>query len=108
MAWSDPAGSAYESKRLVKSGASRLFMLVGFNAGPGSRWLQVFNSTTEPSAGAAPLLSVPVDPSMTFSLDIPRSLQGSFSTGIYVAVSAAGASYAADATASFWINAETD
>lgn len=107
MTWSNPPAIGYEYQRLVVSGQSKLYVLVGFNGGAFSEWLQVFDATSTPMSGTIPVLSIPVDPYMPFSLDLTRSLINTFNNGIYIAVSDTGPYFTQITGSTFWFNAET-
>lgn len=102
--WNDQASAAYVAARAVKAAAGSLYQLFGFNNGSSDRYLQVFDSATEPAPGTKPVFSFPVPAGQSFSLDLPRPR--AFSTGIYVAASTTGHEFTEDGAALFFFNAE--
>lgn len=102
--WSPPATNAYEYRRAVKASAGILRHIEGFNNGASTRYFQVFDSPTEPSANTVPKLCFSVAANTNFSWDLARGR--SFTTGIYVGVSTDGTGYVVDAAATFFFVAE--
>ena len=81
------SSSTYEASKVVKAGAGTLFNLSGYNSGP-AQWLQLYNSTTLPANGVAPILLLAVPAQSTFSFDWTKGIP--CSTGIVVGNSSTG------------------
>jgi hypothetical protein len=81
------SSSTYEASKVVKAGAGTLFNLSGYNSGP-AQWLQLYNSTTLPANGVAPILLLAVPAQSTFSFDWTKGIP--CSTGIVIGNSSTG------------------
>jgi hypothetical protein len=73
------ASTALEAGRQIKSQPATLISLLASNTGS-AQYIQLHDSATAPSAGAAPLFFVKVGADATVSLDTPIK----FTNGIYV------------------------
>jgi len=79
--------TAYETSRVVKASAGTLLSLTGYNSGP-AQFLQVFNSTTVPANGVAPVLVVAVPATSSFAFEWRNGVP--LSTGISISNSSTG------------------
>lgn len=70
--WQD--GSASAATRTVKSGAGRVYTLVGRNTGAGVAYLFFYALAAKPSNGSVAHVFVPLklDPGATFSMQLDR------------------------------------
>lgn len=80
--------TAYEASRVVKASAGTLLSLTGYNSGP-AQFIQIFNSTTVPANGTAPVLLISVPATSSFAFEWRNGIP--LSTGIAVSNSSTGA-----------------
>lgn len=81
---------AYESGRVLKSSAGRLFLLRGYNAkGSGSHFIQIHDSSTVPDDGAVPELVFTSAAKDNFFIELPVDGMD-FANGIYACASSTG------------------
>lgn len=104
--WADPTSLA--SSGIIKTSAGTLYQMFGSNEGYTTTWVQIFDAAAIPNGdgegGPVPLFTIPVEPSATFSLELPRGR--AFANGIVWAASQAPASLSFDPYAQVWVNAE--
>lgn len=79
--------TAYEASRVVKASAGTLLSLTGYNSGP-AQFLQIFNSTTVPANGVAPVLVVAVPATSSFAFEWRNGVP--LGTGISISNSSTG------------------
>jgi len=79
--------SAYEAGRIIKSSAGTLFSLFGYNSGP-AQFIQVFNTTSVPANGVAPIIVFPVPSNSGFFFELKNGIP--FATGITATNSSTG------------------
>lgn len=89
---------------VIKASSGSLYLVVGANESANKRWLMLFNATSLPVNGTAPVYQFPVPTLAPFSLDLPRGR--TFSTGIVWAASSTAATLTVDVATPFWLNAE--
>lgn len=81
--------TAYASSLVVKASAGTLYMVTGYNSRTTAQFIQIFNSTTLPADGTAPIVLFRVPEESNFSLDL--GVYGrAFSTGIVICNSTTG------------------
>ena len=81
--------TAYANSLVLKSSPGFLTSLVGYNSKTSAQFIQVFNATSVPADGTAPVYTFTVPASSNFSLDIPVA-GARFTTGIVVTNSSTG------------------
>jgi hypothetical protein len=81
--------AALEASRVIKASPGVLYGLSGYNANAGTRYIQLFNSTTLPADTAVPVLTIPVATGASFNIDFGAYGMG-FSVGIVVCNSSTG------------------
>ena len=75
--------SAYEASHVLKASAGTLISLMGRNSSASDQYIQLFDSTTVPGNGTAPIYFFTAFAGTDFSMDLP--ITGCpFSTGIAV------------------------
>lgn len=77
------SSTAQENSHVIKSSPGTLFSLVGVNNKASLQYIQIFNATSAPADGSAPVYTFPVPAATPFSLDVPI-VGMPFTTGIYV------------------------
>jgi hypothetical protein len=88
-ALSNSTSTAYETNRVVKASAGRLYGLTGYNSKTSTQFIQVHNTASLPADTAVPVITFRVEPSSPFSLDFGR--YGRYcSTGITICNSSTG------------------
>lgn len=65
--------AAYEASRIVKASAGTLYSIAGYNSGP-AQFLHIYNSTTLPAEGAAPIMVFAIPATASFSFSFPLGL----------------------------------
>lgn len=98
--WDDSA--ALEASSVVKASPGNAYVAFGFNNNVATRYFHVYNSTTVPADGTAPIICFPVPGSSSFSIDL-RAYGKYFSTGMAWANSTTAATKTVGA-ADFWVN----
>lgn len=81
--------TAYETSRVLKSSAGRLYGLSGHNSKASAQYIQLHNTTTVPADTAVPVVVIYVPAATSFSIDF-GSRGRSFATGISVSNSSTG------------------
>jgi hypothetical protein len=103
---SNATTTAYAASLVVKASAGRLFKLSGYNSAGSAQFIQVFNSTTVPANGTAPVVLITVPASSNFTIDF--GLTGrQFATGISVCNSSTGPTKTIG-SADCWFDAQYD
>ncbi len=101
------ASSAYESGRgVVKASAGQLYTLTGYNSSSNALFIQIHNTATNPSDGAAPFVLFRVPPDSNFSYSPGEKFGKYFSTGITVISSTTGPTKTKNSSADCWFNVE--
>lgn len=81
--------TAYAASLVVKASAGTLYMVTGYNSRTTAQFIQLFDSTTLPADGTAPIVLFRVPEESNFSLDL--GMYGrAFSTGIVICNSTTG------------------
>ncbi|MFI5243725.1 MAG: hypothetical protein ACHQQR_00750 [Gemmatimonadales bacterium] len=104
-------GANFQASGVVKASPGNLLEFFGTNAGPNTRWIQVFDAAAVPANGATPVLraEVPAGAYFSFSLTDPQDAAPGgrpFAAGISWAVSITGPQLTIDVGAAFDINAK--
>jgi hypothetical protein len=81
--------TALEASRVIKASPGVLYGLSGYNGNAGTRYIQLFNSTTVPADTAVPVLALPVAAGAAFNFDFGPYGMG-FSVGIVACNSSTG------------------
>jgi hypothetical protein len=81
--------TAYAASLIVKASAGTLYMVTGFNSKDTAQYIHLYNSTTLPANGVAPVVIFYVPPMSNFSYDL-GNYGRYFSTGIVIGNSTTG------------------
>ncbi len=88
-ALSNSTSAAYETNRVAKASAGRLYGITGYNSRTTAQFIQVHNTASLPADTAVPVITFRVEGSKPFSLDFGR--YGRYcSTGITICNSSTG------------------
>lgn len=101
---SSAATTALAASLVVKASAGRLLQLTGVNTKTSAQYIQVFNATSAPADGTAPILLAYVPAGGNFSFDF-GAIGRYFSTGITVTNSSTAATKTIGSS-DCWFNAE--
>lgn len=82
--WDDSA--AAEASSVIKAGPGSLYGFIVHNANGGTRWFQIYDSTTVPADGAVPKVSVAIPSGTTVVVNMPFERRW-FATGMAWALS---------------------
>lgn len=86
---STSASAAYETNRVAKAAAGRLFSVNGYNSRTSAQFIQVHNAASLPADTAVPVVVITVPASSNFSIDFGE-LGLTCSTGIVLCNSSTG------------------